>query len=81
MIVDPNRSRPEQRHAKKGYYDIITAIVAWALRCSLLRFVCEGAAGPCWVPCEFDIGEDGSVQLVGGARSHRHPHLAEQACL
>ncbi|CAE7657303.1 PIP5K1, partial [Symbiodinium pilosum] len=42
------------------------------------RFVCEGAAGPCWVPCEFDIGEDGSVQLVGGARSHRHPHLAEQ---
>jgi len=45
------------------------------------KFVHQTSDGPVWVPCEFDISADGSPALVGGARSHAHPHLAQHvAC-
>ena len=31
------------------------------------QFVRETAAGPVWVPCEFDVAADGSARLVGGS--------------
>ena len=45
------------------------------------QFVHETAEGPVWVPCEFDISADGTPSLVGGARSHAYPHLAQHAAL
>ncbi|CAE7211102.1 unnamed protein product [Symbiodinium sp. CCMP2592] len=45
------------------------------------QFVHETFVGPMWVPCEFDISADGTPSLVGGARSHAYPHLAQHAAL
>ena len=45
------------------------------------QFVQQTRDGPVWVPCEFDISADGTPSLVGGMRSHAHPHLAQHvAC-
>ena len=45
------------------------------------QFVDQTEDGPVWVPCEFDITADGAASLVGGMRSHQHPHLAQQVAL
>ena len=45
------------------------------------QFVDHARDGPVWVPCEFDIAADGTPTLVGGMRSHQHPHLAQHVAL